>query len=148
MMENPHNITPATHLLFVAKNLERIGDHATNVAEMVYFAATGDHLADRAKGADTDRHPAATSRRRWLKASILLVEDDRALVELLDLPFRARGVRGRAAPPTARRRCCSPREQPPDLVILDWMIEGISGHRGLPPAAPACPRPPTCRSSC
>jgi phosphate transport system protein len=53
MMENPHNITPATHLLFVAKNLERIGDHATNVAEMVYFAATGRHLGDRAKGADT-----------------------------------------------------------------------------------------------
>lgn len=52
MMENPHNITPATHLLFVAKNLERIGDHATNVAEMVYFAATGQHLADRQKGAD------------------------------------------------------------------------------------------------
>jgi phosphate transport system protein len=52
MMENPHNITPATHLLFVAKNLERIGDHATNVAEMVYFAATGEHLGDRAKGPD------------------------------------------------------------------------------------------------
>jgi phosphate transport system protein len=52
MMENPHNITPATHLLFVAKNLERIGDHATNVAEMVYFAATGQHLADREKGGD------------------------------------------------------------------------------------------------
>ena len=52
MMENPHNITPATHLLFVARNLERIGDHATNVAEMVYFAATGEHLAGRAKGAD------------------------------------------------------------------------------------------------
>jgi len=53
MMENPHNITPATHLLFVARSLERIGDHATNVAEMVYFAATGEYLADRAKGADT-----------------------------------------------------------------------------------------------
>jgi phosphate transport system protein len=52
MMENPHNITPATHMLFIAKNLERIGDHATNVAEMVHFAATGQHLADRAKGAD------------------------------------------------------------------------------------------------
>lgn len=52
MIENPHNITPATHLLFVAKNLERIGDHATNVAEMVYFAATGRQLGDRAKGAD------------------------------------------------------------------------------------------------
>ena len=52
MMEDPQNITAATHLLFVAKNLERIGDHATNVAEMVYFAATGTHLAEREKGED------------------------------------------------------------------------------------------------
>ena len=52
MMENPHNITPATHLLFIAKNLERIGDHATNVAEMVYFAATGQHMAERSRGED------------------------------------------------------------------------------------------------
>lgn len=50
MMENPHNITPATHLLFIAKNLERVGDHATNVAEMVYFAATGRHIVDRPRG--------------------------------------------------------------------------------------------------
>jgi phosphate transport system protein len=50
MMEDPANITPATHLLFVAKNLERIGDHATNVAEMVYFAATGSHLGERERG--------------------------------------------------------------------------------------------------
>ena len=47
MMENPHNIGQAAHLLFVAKNLERVGDHATNIAEMVYFAATGQHMADR-----------------------------------------------------------------------------------------------------
>lgn len=46
MMENPQNIGPSTSLLFVAKNLERIGDHATNIAEMVYFAATGERLAD------------------------------------------------------------------------------------------------------
>jgi len=46
MMEDPQNIGPSTTLLFVAKNLERIGDHATNIAEMVYFAATGDRLAD------------------------------------------------------------------------------------------------------
>lgn len=52
MMENPHNITPSAHLLFIAKNLERIGDHATNIAEMVYFAATGDYLGDRARGED------------------------------------------------------------------------------------------------
>ena len=47
MMENSHNIGQAAHLLFVAKNLERVGDHATNIAEMVYFAATGEHMADR-----------------------------------------------------------------------------------------------------
>ncbi|KEO91281.1 PhoU family transcriptional regulator [Erythrobacter longus] len=41
MMENPATISSAAQLLFVARNLERIGDHATNVAEMVHFAATG-----------------------------------------------------------------------------------------------------------
>ena len=56
MMENPHNITPATHLLFIAKNLERIGDHATNVAEMVYFAATGRQMAERQRGEDPIRN--------------------------------------------------------------------------------------------
>jgi phosphate transport system protein len=52
MMENPHTIGQAAHLLFVAKNLERIGDHATNIAEMVYFAATGRHMGERVKGGD------------------------------------------------------------------------------------------------
>jgi len=52
MMENPQNITEATHLLFVARNLERIGDHATNIAEMVVYAATGERMADRTKGLD------------------------------------------------------------------------------------------------
>lgn len=52
MMENPSAITPSAHLLFIAKNLERIGDHATNIAEMVYFAATGEQLTERPRGAD------------------------------------------------------------------------------------------------
>lgn len=47
MMENPQNIGQSAHLLFIAKNLERVGDHATNIAEMVYYAATGQHMADR-----------------------------------------------------------------------------------------------------
>ena len=47
MYENPQSIGDAAHLLFVAKNLERVGDHATNVAEMVYFAATGEYMAER-----------------------------------------------------------------------------------------------------
>jgi phosphate transport system protein len=47
MMENPATISSAAQLLFVARNLERIGDHATNVAEMVYYAETGAYLTDR-----------------------------------------------------------------------------------------------------
>ncbi|MBC2664827.1 phosphate signaling complex protein PhoU [Novosphingobium flavum] len=47
MMENPASITSAAELLFVARNIERIGDHATNVAEMVHYAATGIYLTDR-----------------------------------------------------------------------------------------------------
>jgi phosphate transport system protein len=47
MMENPQSIGQSAHLLFVAKNLERVGDHATNIAEMVYYAARGEHMADR-----------------------------------------------------------------------------------------------------
>src|SRR3954454_10283438 len=46
MMENPQTIGQSAHLLFVAKNLERVGDHATNIAEMVYYAATGDYMAE------------------------------------------------------------------------------------------------------
>jgi len=41
MMEDPRNITPSTHLLFIAKNIERIGDHATNIAETVHFLVEG-----------------------------------------------------------------------------------------------------------
>ncbi len=44
MMEDPRNITPCTHLLFCAKNLERIGDHATNIAETVYYISTGEQM--------------------------------------------------------------------------------------------------------
>jgi phosphate transport system protein len=50
MMEDPRNISSCTHLLFCAKNLERIGDHATNIAETIYYIVTGQHMAmDRPK---------------------------------------------------------------------------------------------------
>ncbi len=50
MMEDPRNITPCTHLLFCAKNIERIGDHATNIAETIYYIVTGEQMpADRPK---------------------------------------------------------------------------------------------------
>lgn len=51
MMEDPRSITPCAHLLFIAKNLERIGDHTTNIAETIHYAATGESLPDtRPKG--------------------------------------------------------------------------------------------------
>jgi phosphate transport system protein len=59
MMENPHNIGPAAHLLFVAKHIERIGDHATNIAEMVYFSATGKRIGERPRGVDPAAEPMA-----------------------------------------------------------------------------------------
>jgi phosphate transport system protein len=53
MMEDSRNITAATHLLFIAKNIERIGDQCTNIAENVYFMQTGERLtASRSKGED------------------------------------------------------------------------------------------------
>ncbi|ESW87292.1 PhoU family transcriptional regulator [Mesorhizobium sp. LSJC269B00] len=56
MMEDPRNITPCTHLLFCAKNIERIGDHATNIAETIYYIVTGEQLpAERPKGDKTDK---------------------------------------------------------------------------------------------
>jgi phosphate transport system protein len=44
MMEEPRTISSCAHLLFMAKNLERIGDHATNIAENVWFLVHGEHL--------------------------------------------------------------------------------------------------------
>jgi len=56
MMEDPRNIAPCTHLLFCAKNIERIGDHATNIAETIYYIVTGDQMpAERPKGDNTDK---------------------------------------------------------------------------------------------
>jgi len=58
MMEDPRNITFCTHLLFCAKNIERMGDHATNIAETVCYMVEGRALADeRPKGDNTSITP-------------------------------------------------------------------------------------------
>jgi phosphate transport system protein len=57
MMEDARSITACTHLLFIAKNLERIGDHTTNIAELTYYAVTGEVLPDfRPKGDQTSAY--------------------------------------------------------------------------------------------
>lgn len=61
MMEDPRNITASTHLLFMAKNIERIGDHATNIAENVYFLVRGAPLAQERRKGDRSLSPANES---------------------------------------------------------------------------------------
>ncbi|MDO8296243.1 MAG: phosphate signaling complex protein PhoU [Caulobacter sp.] len=53
MMGDPRTITAGAHLLFVAKNLERIGDHATNIAEIVHFEITGQEIVSERPKLDT-----------------------------------------------------------------------------------------------
>lgn len=52
MMEDPRNITPCTHLLFAAKNIERIGDHTTNIAETIHFLVHGKSMEDERPKSD------------------------------------------------------------------------------------------------
>ena len=53
MMEDPRNISVCIHLLFCAKNIERMGDHATNIAETIYYIVEGHALADERPKGDT-----------------------------------------------------------------------------------------------
>ena len=53
MMEDPRNITFCIHLMFCAKNIERMGDHATNIAETVHFMVEGKPIADQRPKGDT-----------------------------------------------------------------------------------------------
>jgi phosphate transport system protein len=59
MMEDPRNITACTHLLFMAKNVERIGDHATNIAETVYFLVNGTPLTQARPKRDSSNQAVA-----------------------------------------------------------------------------------------
>jgi len=60
MMENPRNITFSTHALFCSKNIERMGDHATNIAETIYYIVQGQPLLEeRPKANMTSTAPSA-----------------------------------------------------------------------------------------
>ena len=61
MMEDPRNISLCTHLLFGAKNIERVGDHATNIAETVYYLVHGRPITDQRPKGDTTSSTAYTS---------------------------------------------------------------------------------------
>ena len=52
MMEDPRSITFCTHMLFCAKNIERMGDHVTNIAETIYYVLEGRQITERRPKAD------------------------------------------------------------------------------------------------
>lgn len=58
MMEDPRNITACMHLHFIAKNIERVGDHATTIAEQVIYLVTGAHPDEARPKADSTSGPA------------------------------------------------------------------------------------------
>ncbi|HEV2626316.1 MAG TPA: phosphate uptake regulator PhoU, partial [Xanthobacteraceae bacterium] len=58
MMEDPRNITLCMHLMFCAKDIERMGDHATNIAETVYYMVEGRPITDQRPKGDTTSFPA------------------------------------------------------------------------------------------
>ena len=142
MMEDPRNISFCAHLLFCSKNIERIGDHATNIAETVVYLVTGEPMrTERPRGhmeADDDStstrpettyEPGAQGYRppqRRLGAAILVVEDESDLALLLAYNLEAEGyvVESVERGDEAELRLA---ESAPDLVILDWMLPGVSG---------------------
>lgn len=65
MMEDPRNIGLCTHLLFGAKNIERVGDHATNIAETVYYLVHGRPITDQRPKGDTTSSTAYTALRKY-----------------------------------------------------------------------------------
>ena len=142
MMEDPRNITFCAHLLFCSKNIERIGDHATNIAETVVYLVTGSTLPTerphgrqetgrrgrRVKGRSNE--PGAQGHRPSAGAAsaprILIVEDEADLSLLLGYNLEAEGyvVENVERGDEAELRLA---ENAPDLVILDWMLPGVSG---------------------
>ena len=98
MMEDPRNITACTHLLFCAKNIERIGDHATNIAETVYYIVTGKQMPperpkeDRSHRVTISARPIDASRRRVAAADAALAAARRALRRRLEGDARVIGA--------------------------------------------------------
>ena len=133
MMEDPRNITFCIHLLFCAKNIERMGDHATNIAETVHYIIEGRPITDQRPKGDTTTicraahgHRQVTPGNKLMSARILIVEDEEPLTLLLRYNLEAEGyeVETAARGDEADTRL---KESSPDLVVLDWMLPGLSG---------------------
>jgi hypothetical protein len=167
MMEDPRNITFCIHLMFCAKNIERIGDHATNIAETVFYMIEGQQIARQAaEGRHDDLCHAGlpklsvsseveTGSRKRVKQGKIAREDERAhsggrrrgsADHAAALQPRGRRLRGRNRRPRRRRRHAAEGARArPDRARLD--AAGPVRHRAVPPLR-ARPETKRCRSSC
>jgi hypothetical protein len=129
MMEDPRNITPCLHYVFIAKNIERMGDLVTHGAEHVIFVTEGKLAEARVKGHSTAtieppkgvipcQMPTATAGPD--------VDDEPAQLALLSYNLKAAGFRVVTAK-DGEEAVLAVAEQGPDVILLDWMLPRLSG---------------------
>ena len=66
MMEDPRNISACTHLMFVTKNIERMGDHATNIAKNIHYLVHGEKLGEKRQKGDASVYVVNPDKDAWL----------------------------------------------------------------------------------
>ena len=144
MMEDPRTITPALEIVFIAKSIERIGDHAKNIAEAVVQVVKGKDM----RHASADEIRAEVPREgRAMMPSILVVEDEPAIVELFAVNLEHAGYEVReAADAEAGAAHAEERAARSGAPRLDAARPVGPGAR--PAAAGGRAHAPTCRSSC
>ena len=125
MMEDPRTISPALEIVFMAKSIERIGDHAKNIAEAVVQVVQGHRRAPRDGRADPRGGRRGMSVEPMMP-TILVVEDEPAILELLKVNLVDAGYEVREAADAETAHALL-KEALPDLVLLDWMLPGQSG---------------------
>ncbi len=121
MMEDPRTISASLDLLFLAKSIERVGDHAKNIAEQIIFIVKGEDV--RHTSMDKCRCRLAGMRKL---PRVLVVEDEPAIAELIAVNLRHNGF----APTVVFDGAAAQREVDavlPDVILLDWMLPGESG---------------------
>ena len=147
MMEDPRTIGLCTHLLFVAKNIERSGDHATNIAEVVYHMVRAEDISqDAAQGRHHQRGGDAVRRKPHEQAPVLVAEDEGALVTLLRYNLEREGYRVLEARDGEEALLRSPRRSP-----IWWCWTGCCRDCRASRSAAACAaarKPAMCPSSC
>ena len=146
MMGDPRTINACAHLLFIAKNLERIGDHATNIAEIMHYEITGEELCRDVPNGTPCNGPSSQIGNRRVTPYMLVVEDEDALATLLQYNLDKEGYEVALAP-DGEEALMLVDERLPDLVVLDWMLPKVSGIE-VCRRLRARRRRATCRSSC